>query len=241
MKSPLKYLQKYAVGVSILLIMILAAVIVYYFSGRPIYHKYGNYVVVEIRGALTHEECDALVAEAGRRQMMPSQVVSQDGGEYAVEKDSRNSVSLWMKDGDHAVARKMGDVAETWTRIPRSHQEWLQIVKYDEGGKFDAHYDPQYGSFTQSRRATLLLYLNDDYEGGATHFVKLGLKITPEKGKAILFWNLDEKGQIIEQSMHRGEKVERGHKWICTKWIHNIPFVPPPPYSPQNNPPKQHK
>lgn len=236
MKSPsinsLKWDAATAVRV-IGLLVVAAAVFVYYSYatwGRPVYHRYGSYEIVEIRDALTHAECDALMAEAGRRKMIPSQVVTREGGEYVVEQDNRNSMSLWLKDGDHASARKMGDVAEEWTRIPRAHQEYLQIVKYDEGGKFDAHYDPQYGSFTQSRCATLLLYLNDDYDGGATHFVKLGLKIRPEKGKAILFWNLDKKGEIIEQSMHCGEKVHSGNKWICTKWIHNIPFVPPPPH-----------
>jgi collagen type III alpha len=38
------------------------------------------------------------------------------------------------------------------------------------------------------RRATLLVYLNDVAEGGATRFEHLGLAVQPRKGKALLFF-----------------------------------------------------
>jgi prolyl 4-hydroxylase len=62
--------------------------------------------------------------------------------------------------------------------------------------------------------------LNDDFEGGETSFVDIGVSVRPEKGKGILFWTLDANGKIIPQAKHGGEKVRRGNKWICTKWVH---------------------
>jgi hypothetical protein len=38
------------------------------------------------------------------------------------------------------------------------------------------------------RRATVLVYLNDVAQGGATRFDKLGLEIRPKKGQCLLFF-----------------------------------------------------
>lgn len=219
----------YIYFIAVVIVCCVVATLVYLFHIKygVIRHSFGEYEVVEIKGVLTPQECDDLMAFSQKKNMFPSQVVSPDKGEYSVKENQRKSLSLWLKDTDHIAANKMADTAEYWTNTPRNHQEYLQVVKYDEGGKFNAHYDPQYGSTTQSRKATLLVYLNDDYVGGQTYFVNLGLKIKPEKGKGILFRSLDDSGKIIDVSLHCGEKVERGNKWICTKWIHNMPFSPP--------------
>jgi hypothetical protein len=59
-----------------------------------------------------------------------------------------------------------------------------------------------------SRFATILLYLNDDMEGGETEFPRWlnaetseGLKIKPEVGKAVLFYNLLPDGNYDERSV----------------------------------------
>ena len=65
---------------------------------------------------------------------------------------------------------------------------------------------------------TFLIYLNDDYTGGETVFPRINKVIPPEKGKAIIFYNTDVKGNKIDDSEHRGNHVT-GTKWICTKWV----------------------
>ena len=104
------------------------------------------------------------------------------------------------------------------------------VAKYDKNGKFDSHYDccvyddeekcRIMNGNSGERRSTLMIYLNDDFEGGETEFEKIGLKIKPEKGKAILFWSTDDNGKTIDNSLHRGNKVISGTKMICTKWSH---------------------
>lgn len=76
-----------------------------------------------------------------------------------------------------------------------------------------------------SRFATILFYLNDDMEGGETSFprwmnaeTREALIVKPERGKAILFYNLLPDGNYDERSQHAalpvvsGEKVRSGSK-----------------------------
>ena len=69
------------------------------------------------------------------------------------------------------------------------------------------------------RLLTVLFYLNDDFEGGETIFPKINKVVKPQKGKAVIFRNVDNDGVIISQAVHGGEPVKNGEKWIANKWI----------------------
>lgn len=195
------------------------AFLFYYFiigsEPRIVKRKFGDYEILEIYGLLTPDECDKLIKYSETQDMQDSQVI----GNTPYSED-RKSKTLWLKDGDHKVAKKMAKWASKLTNYPTNHQEMLQVVRYDVGGKFSAHLDPQPGTGTETRYATLLVYLNDDMEGGETSFVKLGFSVKPEKGKGVLFINLKEDNSLEELAEHQAEIVKGGNKWICTKWIH---------------------
>jgi prolyl 4-hydroxylase len=77
-----------------------------------------------------------------------------------------------------------------------------------------------------SRFATILLYLNDDMKGGETSFPRwlnadtnAPLKVKPEKGKAILFYNLLPDGNYDERSQHAALPVTQGDKYLANLWI----------------------
>ena len=104
--------------------------------------------------------------------------------------------------------------------------------RYGEGGVYRPHIDGSWtcageregGQYTNDVRGdrrskfTFLMYLNDDFEGGATTFympgsggdgglVKLGVK--PIKGGALVF----PQGNIASL-VHEGSKVDRGVKYV---------------------------
>ena len=226
-------MKKYQMGMVDYLLVFLTACVasfalyVYWLSSEGVkYHKINGYTVVEIDDILSPAECDRLIKYSESQKMVKSEVVDKGGGSsHRLDTNTRNSKTLWIKDKEHELAMKMANTANKWTNHPISHQEDLQVVRYEEGGKFEDHYDTQYGSTTESRCATLLVYLNDNYDGGGTTFPEIGLTILPKKGKGILFWTLDDKNKIIPLAKHRGEKVFRGNKWICTKWTHIKPFT----------------
>lgn len=82
------------------------------------------------------------------------------------------------------------------------------------------------------RFATILFYLNDDMEGGETTFpmwrnaeTSNALTVKPEKGKAILFYNVLPDGNFDELSMHSSSPVTEGEKWLTNLWVWVSVFI----------------
>jgi hypothetical protein len=62
--------------------------------------------------------------------------------------------------------------------------ENFQLLKYETGQYFHSHYD----SYPAVNRAiSVLIYLNDDYQGGEIEFVNFDIKIKPKAGTLIMF------------------------------------------------------
>lgn len=61
------------------------------------------------------------------------------------------------------------------------------VSRYTSGSHIKPHKDT--GVFTTSRIATLVLYLNDEYEGGELYFPDLSLEIRPKSGDVISFYS----------------------------------------------------
>ena len=77
-----------------------------------------------------------------------------------------------------------------------------------------------------SRFATILFYLNEGMEGGETSFPRWLnaktskiLKVKPEVGKAILFYNQLPDGNYDERSQHAALPVVKGEKWLTNLWV----------------------
>lgn len=131
---------------------------------------------------------------------------------------------------DESLLRHRDDHEHTELATDHSIAEAIQLVHYGEGEEYTPHHDPVYPSmanrYQPSRFATLLIYLNDTEEGGETIFPRAvnvgshdGIEITPKKGKAILFYNILEDGNVDDLSQHGGRKVEKGEKWLANLWV----------------------
>lgn len=109
--------------------------------------------------------------------------------------------------------------------------EPMQVVKYNKGQMYTAHYDNKQGC--TRRAATFMTYLTDVDAGGATHFPKAvpltvrecsgtaktsGIRIWPKRGRALVFWSVVGGVEDV-RSLHEAEAVLEGEKWIATKWL----------------------
>ena len=115
--------------------------------------------------------------------------------------------------------------------IPIEFYEELQVANYKPGQLYNPHYDAckknddyckevfnKLGG--NNRYATFIIYLNDNFTGGETEFPKKNIDVKPKKGKAVLFFNLnDNYTDIRENSFHGGKPPITGEKWMCNKWI----------------------
>ena len=66
---------------------------------------------------------------------------------------------------------------------------------------------------------TALIYLNENYQGGATRFVKTGQEIRGRTGDVLVFSNSDGEGARDPLAEHAGMPVTQGIKYLATRWI----------------------
>ncbi len=177
--------------------------------------------VVLLDHFLSHDECDRLCAAAA--PFAPSDLLLN--GATGCFDGLRNSQSASI----YATADIVSIIERRISRLtnwPISHGESLQIQRYGVGQQFVPHHDyfPQGTEFYQrqmadggQRIATLIMYLQQPEKGGATHLVNLGQKFMPRKGSALFFTYPDPSPQ--SGTLHAGEPVVAGEKWIATKWF----------------------
>ncbi|KAM1012266.1 hypothetical protein ACFX2I_042418 [Malus domestica] len=190
---------------------------------------------------LSKEECDYLINLA-KPHMVKSSVVDSKTGK---SKDSRvrTSSGMFLKRGRDKIIRDIEKRIADFTFIPVEHGEGLQILHYEVGQKYDAHFDYFLDEFNTKnggqRVATLLMYLSDVEEGGETVFPaakgnissvpwwnelsecgKQGLAVKPKMGDALLFWSMRPDATLDPSSLHGGCPVIIGNKWSSTKWMH---------------------
>lgn len=96
---------------------------------------------------------------------------------------------------------------------PVFFNEGLNVLKYQTGQEYGAHYD---GGSSTGRTIAAILYLNDDYEGGEIEFVNFGIKMKPTKGTLILF-------PATFPYRHIAHPVISGTKYAIVTWLHDRP------------------
>jgi prolyl 4-hydroxylase len=121
----------------------------------------------------------------------------------------------------HAINQRLG--AASGTAV--ANGEPLQILRYAPGQEYRPHHDALPHTDNQ-RILTMLVYLNDAYEGGETMFLKTGLAVKGAIGDALLFRNADRQGRPDPDARHAGLPVRSGEKLIASRWIHEKRFGP---------------
>ncbi|KAL9695414.1 hypothetical protein quinque_014699 [Culex quinquefasciatus] len=140
----------------------------------------------------------------------------------------RISKSAWLKDEEHSVVRTVGQRVEDMTGLTMTTAEELQVVNYGIGGHYEPHFDfarrEEKNAFkslgTGNRIATVLFYMSDVSQGGATVFPSIRVALRPKKGTAAFWYNLHASGHGDYATRHAACPVLTGTKWVSNKWIH---------------------
>jgi hypothetical protein len=97
--------------------------------------------------------------------------------------------------------------------------EPFPMMKYKPGDYFNWHSDLT-GGFATQRIATMIMYLNDDFEGGRTCFLNPAIQIQPRRGSALVYYYTP-----TEPLVHCGEAVVSGTKFILNAFVRNGEFT----------------
>jgi len=197
---------------------------------------------------LTIQEADHIVSLV-EHAVHRSSVIDTKTGNSMLDPIRTSYGGAITRGQDATVAAIEQRIAE-WTRLPPDYGEPIQVLRYMDGQKYDAHWDwfddPVHGkNNTENRVATVLLYLGNVTEGGETSLplatpidwdkqrmkkpsecAKKGtMAVVPNKGDALLFWDMLPNGQQVDRrALHASCPTLKGTKWTATKWLHNRPY-----------------
>lgn len=178
--------------------------------------------------------CDYVVGLAAPR-LQRGKVVDDTGGESV--RDERSNAVTWFGLGDADPVLELVNLrTAAAVGSPPEYAEGLGVLHYLPGESYAQHVDyiplaPQNAvqlATRGQRSKTLLIYLNDDFEGGETEFPRLGRKFRPPAGSAIIFHNVDRSGQVDPMTLHAGRTPTSGEKWLISKWFRTLPLRPGP-------------
>ena len=175
---------------------------------------------------LTSDECRQLCAriDAG---VYPSPLYEKEKYEGV-----RTSQSCNLDVYDPVVAEIETRIADLLA-IDRSWGEPLQGQRYEPGQCFKEHADffyvdqpywAEYEPHGGQRTWTAMIYLNVPGKGGATRFNHLDLSIHARLGRILVWNNMAADGSPNPWTMHEGQAVEEGVKYIVTKWYRERTF-----------------
>ena len=155
-------------------------------------------------------------------------------GKNLVKSDIRSSSGLTLNDSTKATIllhqrinvgletyhKKVKSVHKNFSYYPvpcgigtKCWREGIQVLEYEPGQRYRYHHDAATDKnlAEYERKISVILYLNEGFEGGGTEFIHTALK--PKPGYAIIFpsnWCYP----------HAGQKVISGKKRIAVTWYY---------------------
>lgn len=184
--------------------------------------------VFTIRNFLSATKCDSLIQMAISNDLEASTVYAGSLAKQHRDIYTRSSTNTWLTRDTANVteeiyrrAAHLINIDESLLQAPidddvdahhHSIAESLQVIRYKAREQYAPHHDwvlpSQQHRYQPTRFATLLLYLNDNFEGGQTIFPRAvnsqfheGIQIKPEKGMAVLFYNVLPDGNVDDLSI----------------------------------------
>ncbi len=182
--------------------------------------------VASFASALSVDLCDHLIGAALPR-LQRQEIVDEAGVAHAHPHRTSTGAVLGFGHLD-LPAVFAGRIMARLADAPYENGESVMVLRYRPGEEYRPHHDflgpnePDLKTRGQRFR-TALLYLNDGYEGGETHFLAPDVKVAGKTGDIVVFDNVDEKGAPDVSARHAGRPVARGEKWLATLWFRDRP------------------
>lgn len=153
-------------------------------------------------------ECSAFQQRMDELGCTPAPITTPRG--FVMRPDVRNNTRVIIDD-EPLAAELFGRIAahvpaDLCNMRPVGANERFRCYRYDPGQRFAPHYD---GAFHRSEDEesllTFMVYLNEDFEGGATQFHHYDKVVVPRIGMALLFQH---------RLLHEGCFVDSGVKYV---------------------------
>ena len=161
-----------------------------------------------LSGVLSDAECAEMIQRIEALGPAPAPITTLRG--FVMRPDIRNNERVMFDDVTLAaelfarVRHCVPPVVGRWRAMGTN--ERFRCYRYRPGQYFAPHSDgPFVRSPLERSLLTLLVYLNEDCEGGATRFPELEREVIPARGLGLLFEHPE---------LHEGAEVRAGIKYV---------------------------
>jgi len=162
-------------------------------------------------------------------QLRPSAVIDPDTGKPIAHPVRINQCAQWYPEHLGWVGKLFERRLAAAGGFEVSHGEVPSLLHYTPGQRYKAHLDcisdkqagsPEGRAQGGQRTLTILLALGDEgYEGGETWFPSVDAGAKAATGELLRFNNTDDDGQALRSSLHAGQPIIAGEKWLLSKWV----------------------
>jgi predicted 2-oxoglutarate/Fe(II)-dependent dioxygenase YbiX len=174
-----------------------------------------------INNVLSPEECSAIINECEEKgNLRDSTILGERYQQAASRLRTSQQVGITVNPALAEVNSKLFDAygkgmnklfteSNIDTTVFSVIDEGYTLLKYSVGGKYGLHVDD---TGQGNRKISILLYLNDDYEGGETAFPRQGVTHKGKTGSLIFFpsgWT----------HPHESKPLLAGTKYATITWL----------------------
>jgi prolyl 4-hydroxylase len=190
--------------------------------------------VAIVEGFTSRELCDWLIERARPRMERATTYDSNTGATHSDQSRTNSHCYFRMAESDLLLHFLRARIAQV-TGAPVGALEHSAMLHYRAGEQFFPHFDyldPSLPGYQEElreggqRTLTLLVYMNEGFEGGETHFPTAGQRYKGKKGDALFFWNVDWNGAPDQRTLHAGLPPTSGEKWLLSQWIRDRSVIP---------------
>jgi len=179
-----------------------------------------------ISSIITDAECQEIINISKPYFKRSTEYTAEVGKDVTKNRTSEST----MLDRNNPISQKIMKKACELTQTPLENCEDIQVVRYKPGMYYKPHHDAccddtgecvQFAEEGGQRIGTLIVYLNNDFTDGETHFPNYNdLKLKPPAGSGVFFRPLGKTDfRCHPLALHAGLPTSKGTKYICTAWV----------------------
>lgn len=168
-----------------------------------------------VKDALSAGFCDRIIAEYAKPETEKMPPIIGDGEKATVDLDIRNvqRVPMALYGGIGATLTAIGlNVNQQVWQYSITHSNQSEFLMYDVNGKYETHVDTFHMRSDQTRKLTVLVFLNDDFEGGKFYIQNSHQRFYPQQtpGTVLVFPSF---------MPHGVEPVTKGIRYSVVTWM----------------------
>lgn len=180
-----------------------------------------------VAGLLSPDICRHLIA-LGVPHLARATVRLREGGDGRRDEERTNRSAFFSAATTDCVAAMARETIAALMGVSAGRLEPASLLHYRPGEAFAEHFDAFTPDFADGaaemarlgqRVLTVIVYLNEDYDGGETAFPRIGVRHRGKTGDALAWSNAKPNRQVEPLSLHAGLATTAGEKWVLSQWI----------------------